>query len=164
MAESPRVLAVVLTYAAPEALDRCLRAIASQTRQPDSILVVDNASPQPARPAAVDLPIEVLRLDANTGPAGGHADGLDRFLHSGNAFAWVMDDDCVPAPQCLERLLAWYDEAPADCLVFPWWIDVVTGEGMFRPAWCGFLVSRAVVEKVGLPRRDFVWWPRTPST
>jgi GT2 family glycosyltransferase len=77
------VLAVVLTYAPPGSLDRCLTAIAAQTRPPDSVLVVDNASPTPARPAAIGLPVEVVRLETNTGPAGGHGERLDWFLHSG---------------------------------------------------------------------------------
>lgn len=154
----PQVLAIVLTFDAPGALDRCLAAIAAQTRPPNRVLVIDNASPVPARPATIDLPVELLRATSNSGPAGGHADGIERFLESGMALAWIMDDDCVPAPRCLEHLVRRHDELETDSLILPWWIDVVTGEGTFHPAWCGFLMSREVIERIGLPRRDLVWW------
>ena len=36
-------LAVVLTYNAPESLERCLLAIAAQTTPPQAVLVVDAA-------------------------------------------------------------------------------------------------------------------------
>jgi GT2 family glycosyltransferase len=69
-----------------------------------------------------------------------------------------MDDDCVPAPDCLERLLAHHAHDEDSAVVFPWWIDAATGTGAFLPAWCGLLVSLEVVARVGLPRRDLVWW------
>jgi GT2 family glycosyltransferase len=122
------------------------------------VSVIDNAGPIPARPPVTDLPTAVTRLKANSGPAGGHAEGLDQFRASGDTIAWVMDDDCVPDQRCLERLLARYDSSTSDCIVLPWWIDAATGQGAFLPAWCGFVVSRSVVERVGLPRRDLVWW------
>src|SRR4051812_37153412 len=88
-------LAIVLTYDAPDALDRCLRAIDAQTTRPDRLLVIDNASRVPADPGTRTVPVEQLREERNTGPAGGHAVGLTRFLASGFDVAWVMDDDCV---------------------------------------------------------------------
>jgi GT2 family glycosyltransferase len=151
-------LAIVLTYAAPDALASCLAAIAAQTRPPDSILVVDNASPQPAQVADLGVPCEVARTGENSGPGGGHAFGLGRFLHSEYAVAWVMDDDCVPAPDCLEQLLRRLQASPPESIVLPWWVDHVTGEGQFCPAWCGFVVPHVVVQKIGLPRADLVWW------
>jgi GT2 family glycosyltransferase len=151
-----QVLAVVLTHDAPGAPARCLDAIDRQTRPCDAVLVVDNASDPP-----VVLPhrsVDVVRSDLNTGPGGGHELGLRRFLDSGAALAWVMDDDCVPAPTCLEALLR-HDGAIAGARpVFPCWIDGPTGAARFLPAWCGVLIPRAMVERVGLPRADFVWW------
>jgi GT2 family glycosyltransferase len=148
----------VLTHNAPEALDRCLSAIDAQTRPPDRVLVVDNASVPPAVVGNRVLDVELLRDERNSGPAGGHAVGLERFLESGGDVAWVMDDDCVPEPDCLAALLVRLDAEPGGGLVFPFWIDAETGRGLFRPAWCGFVIDRATVERIGLPRADFVWW------
>ena len=70
--------------------------------------------------------------------------GIERFLASDADLAWIMDDDCVPAPDCLARLVDHLDADPQRRPVLPWWIDVATGEGSFLPAWCGFLISRKV--------------------
>ena len=156
------MLAVVLTYNAPTALARCLAAIQRQSRLPERVLVVDNAGTPPATEtvAAVEgrAPVEVVRLGSNTGRAGGHAAGLHAFLASGYDQAWVMDDDCIPDPACLERLLARAGALDEPALLFPTWIDQVTGEVANWPAWCGFLLARAIVADVGLPRADFFWW------
>jgi GT2 family glycosyltransferase len=153
-----RVLAIVLTHDAPESLERCLAALAAQTRRPDRILVVDNASRIPAVSADRTVPTEIVHRSDNDGPAGGHAAGLERFLQSGEDAAWVMDDDCIPAPGCLEALVGGREVSAPRSLVFPLWVDGPTGAARFLPAWCGFLIGREVVERVGLPRADFVWW------
>ena len=158
MSESRRtVLAVVLTHNAPESLERCLSSIGAQTRLPEAVLVIDNASDPPAGPSRSSLAVTLLRSERNGGPAGGHELGLGAFLESGLDLAWVMDDDCIPAATCLDELLvavAGDDDVP----VFPLWVDGSTGEGRFMPAWCGFLMPRVVVERIGLPRAELVWW------
>jgi rhamnopyranosyl-N-acetylglucosaminyl-diphospho-decaprenol beta-1,3/1,4-galactofuranosyltransferase len=161
-AGAPSVLAVVLTYNAPTALARCLTAIQAQTRPPERVLVVDNAGTPPASETVSrvpgGVPVEVVRLGSNTGPAGGHAAGLERFLDSELDHAWVMDDDCIPDPACLERLVGRAAQLGSPALLFPTWIDQVTGEIANWPAWCGFLLARPVVAAVGVPRADFFWW------
>jgi rhamnopyranosyl-N-acetylglucosaminyl-diphospho-decaprenol beta-1,3/1,4-galactofuranosyltransferase len=154
------VLAIVLTHNAPRALTRCLDAIVGQTRPPDALVVVDNASsPAAAVPDASAVRERlVIRMEENLGPAGGHARGLAELLARTESYAWVMDDDCVPAPECLERLLAAAAAADTPGLVFPNWIDGATGEVANYPAWCGFLIPREIVAAVGLPREDFFWW------
>jgi rhamnopyranosyl-N-acetylglucosaminyl-diphospho-decaprenol beta-1,3/1,4-galactofuranosyltransferase len=152
------VLAVVLTYDAPDALDRCLAAIDRQTTPPSRVLVIDNGGSTHAHAGERKVSTDVLRLDVNGGPAGGHAAGVRRFLDSPFDVAWIMDDDCIPEPECLERLVTRHAQAPEGRLVFPLWIDAASGEGTFRPAWCGFVIDRHAVERLGIPRADFVWW------
>jgi GT2 family glycosyltransferase len=158
LSSTARVLAVVLTHNAPDAVGRCLAAIDAQTRPPERILVVDNASSVLVSAGSERVPTEVLRIEQNWGPAGGHGAGLARFLTSTFDLAWVMDDDCIPEVDCLARLLAAHGVPQFDGIVFPFWIDSETGEGMFLPAWCGFLIDRATVECLGIPRAEFVWW------
>lgn len=162
---APDVLAIVLTYSSAPSVVACVTALLAQTVPPAAILVVDNAGRPPAAGAlaaagVVDERIEVLRSPVNGGPAGGHAIGLERFLASGRWAAWVMDDDCIPEEMCLEALLVDARSASSDghgVFVFPSWVrpdGVVTT----HPAWCGFLVSADVVDAVGLPLRELVWW------
>jgi GT2 family glycosyltransferase len=151
-----RVLAVVLTFDAPNALARCLAAIAAQQRRPDGVLVVDNASPAP-----VDGLIDVVpggrvrRLPENVGPAGGYAVGLDDFLGSDYDWAWVMDDDCAPAPDALlhELIAARHGEVALATMV-----DATTGGVTNTQGWCAVLLPRAVVATVGVPDADLFWW------
>jgi GT2 family glycosyltransferase len=152
------ILAIVLTHDAPDALDRCLGAIDRQTVRPACVLLVDNESRPPACSGEHRVPVEVLRLETNGGPAGGHAAGMAWFLGSAYEAAWVMDDDCIPEDDCLERLVTRHESGPGAGLVFPLWIDAHTRIGAFRPAWCGFLIDRASVSLLGIPRAEFVWW------
>ncbi|MGH9892234.1 MAG: glycosyltransferase, partial [bacterium] len=100
------VLAVVLTHNAPESLKRCLSSIGAQTRLPEAVLVVDNASEPPVALPPSSLPVTLVRSECNGCPAGGHEIGLRAFLDSDLDLAWVMDDDCIPAATCLDELLA----------------------------------------------------------
>jgi len=154
------VLAVVLTHNAPQSLSRCISGIVGQTSPPRAILVVDSASDVPVR--AVDLPagsipVEVVRSDENVGPAGGHAIGLAEFLKTRSNRAWVMDDDIVPEPDCLAALLVDGEMMGSSTFAFPVSIQPDGTVGRWG-TWCGFLIAREIVEKVGLPMSELFWW------
>lgn len=156
------VFTSVVTFDAPDELSMCLQAIASQTVPPERVLVIDNASPEPAERtvrslALSGLPVEVLRLAENVGPAGGHAEGLRRFVASPCSLAWVMDDDRVPEEDCLEGLLEAYEASDRRALIFP--TDVgADGVSVDHPSWCGVLIPRPIVEAVGVPLDQLFWW------
>ncbi|RKS71137.1 GT2 family glycosyltransferase [Actinomadura pelletieri DSM 43383] len=113
------VTAVVVTYERRELLDEALTALGAQTRTPNRVIVVDNASADgttemvTARFPNVDL----LTLPRNIGGAGGFSAGMARAL-DGDAdsdadaserdadLLWLLDDDTVPEPGALEALLA----------------------------------------------------------
>ena len=158
--DAVHVTATILTYDAPEALGRCLDAISQQTRLPDRIVLIDNHGPIPVQNRDVvrqNLPIEIVRLEDNLGPAGGHAAAFTRFLESDSDFIWVMDDDIVPEPDCLQRLLGQARKMDEAVLVYP---HVVDPEGLAHeyPAWHGFIMSREAVIQAGIPRAELVWW------
>jgi rhamnopyranosyl-N-acetylglucosaminyl-diphospho-decaprenol beta-1,3/1,4-galactofuranosyltransferase len=154
-----RTEALILTHNAPAALQRCLSAIGSQTRPPTAILVLDNASDPPVDLARTDvgIAIRVLRSQTNLGPAGGWAMALEHFLGDSYDWAWVMDDDIIPEPDCLERLQdrAYAETGPA--FVFPYskQPDGTLGDWS---AWSGFVIAKEIVEKVGVPRAELFWW------
>ena len=102
------IWAVVVTWNRRLLLEQCLQALMSQTRACNRVLVVDNASDDgPAeRLAAWGDRITVLRLDRNTGGAGGFNAGVRAAVQGGADRVWLMDDDVLPDPQALERLLA----------------------------------------------------------
>ena len=157
------VAALILTFDAPESVVGCVRASLAQDRPPDEILVLDNAGAKPAERSLDEegllLPgVTVLRTEANLGPAGGYATALAWFAQSEHHVAWVMDDDCRPEPEalaCLEQRAA---QEPEPTVVFPQEIDGADGSILNNPSWSGVWLPREVVETVGLPRADFIWW------
>lgn len=187
----PRVVAVVVTWNRRDLLERLLRAIEAQDRLPDEVVVVDNAStddtPEVIGRLATELrtPLQVLRLDRNTGGAGGFHAGMARAVELGADLLWLMDDDGVPPADCLSTLLGYTDrydflgpavvaEGEPDRLCFPIRLpgsarvvhdlaDVEAAaagdvlEGVVIP-FNGVLVGRELVERIGLPREEFFIW------
>lgn len=108
---SSRVVAVVVTWNRVSLLERVLRAVEEQTRRPDAVVVVDNASTD-STPDLLErlgrelaVPLTVRRLASNTGGAGGFAAGISVALDLDADLLWLMDDDGVPPPECLAELL-----------------------------------------------------------
>lgn len=117
----PETVAVVLvTYNRADLLARALAGLAASTHRPDAVIVVDNASTDHTAQlladviASGDLPgLEVLTMSENTGGAGGFHAGTERAQQRGFDRIWLIDDDVVPAPDCLGVLMA----ADEDCLM-----------------------------------------------
>lgn len=141
------------------ALERCLRAVAGQSRPPDEIIVFDDAGepPIPAPGPADGPPVRIVRSDVPVGPAGGFARALGEFVASSADYAWVLDDDIVPEPECLATLRAEAAKAPETAFVFPRSIQPDGSIGRWG-SWCGFIVARSVVETVGVPMAELFWW------
>lgn len=109
------VAVVVVTFNRADLLARLLDGLAAQTRRADAVIVVDNASTDHTRDvleARSDLPLHVTWSEENLGGAGGFHLGVRAAYDGGWDRVWLVDDDVVPAPDCLEQLLA-VDE---DCL------------------------------------------------
>ncbi|HEX8104368.1 MAG TPA: glycosyltransferase family 2 protein [Solirubrobacteraceae bacterium] len=106
------VCAFVLTRNRKALLVECLRGLLAQTRPPERIVVLDNASTDGTaahlrEAGLLDEPsLTFERSEVNTGGAGGYARGVELALAQGTDWIWLMDDDAEPAPEALERLLA----------------------------------------------------------
>jgi rhamnopyranosyl-N-acetylglucosaminyl-diphospho-decaprenol beta-1,3/1,4-galactofuranosyltransferase len=182
---SETVCAVVVTYNRKELLRECLEAVTGQTRAPDTVLVVDNASTDGTRelvreefPAA-----EVLALAENEGSAGGFHEGMKAAAARGFDWLWVMDDDTIPRPDALEVLLEARASLNGAALLAS---KVLWTDGSMHPMnWPGLdiqdmdrfvdgieqsvlkirantfpslLVKREAVERYGPPRKGFFIW------
>lgn len=179
-----RICAVVVTYNRKGPLANCLRSLATQTRPPDSILVVDNSSTDgtDAMLAEDFAAVSTLRLPTNSGGAGGFHDGMKWAYERGFTWIWVMDDDVEAMPDALASLLEFrrlsdfiHPRRITDRgLPFPW-------EGVFDPttlnkksypqdvsfeggrSWIpvnygcfeGALINRHVINRIGLPDKRY---------
>lgn len=168
--------AVVLTYNRLHTLRECLACVKAQTRLPDRILVIDNGSAADTADWLQDQEgIEVVTLQPNRGPAGGMKAGMEAAYERGFDWIWVMDDDSLPDPEALRRLLEVegrgigarnslvLDKDDRKRLVFRLkdyqTIDDVPPlvEGHLMP-WNGTLLHREVIRQLGYPRTELFLW------
>jgi len=184
------VMAVVVTYNRLEKLKKGIAAIRSSSVPPRTIVLVDNDSTDGTgdylRSIADDEDIHVLSLPKNVGGAGGFAAGLERAYELGADFFWIMDDDCYPEPDALERLLDEHraveehvkDRVPFACSVvkfvdgqlcemneavttWDWPRYLVQGLNSVKVRECTFvsvLLPRWTVEEHGLPLAEYFIW------
>ncbi|MBQ6330941.1 MAG: glycosyltransferase [Kiritimatiellae bacterium] len=100
-------VAIIVTFNRKAMLLACLEAVAGQTAACD-VLVVDNASTDGTADAVrprLREGFSYVNTGANLGGAGGFAFGIAEALRRGYGRLWIMDDDVLPAPDALERLL-----------------------------------------------------------
>jgi rhamnopyranosyl-N-acetylglucosaminyl-diphospho-decaprenol beta-1,3/1,4-galactofuranosyltransferase len=113
---SESVAVVVVTYNRAALLTRMLAGLEASERVPDAVIVVDNASTDHTATVlatATNPGLQVLTMETNSGGAGGFRAGVRAAYEQGFDRLWLMDDDVVPAPECLGTLMA-QDE---DCLM-----------------------------------------------
>lgn len=108
-----RVCAVVVTYNRSALLRECLDAVLAQTH-PIDVLVFDNASTDDTPDVLAEYAgrVRVTRLTKNSGGAGGFHAGMVQALMTDADWFWLMDDDTIARPDCVEQLLAAADRCP----------------------------------------------------
>ena len=185
----PRIVAVVVTFNRRELVTGLVAALDAGRVVPDEVVVVDNAStdgtPEALAALETSTPVTVLRLSENTGGAGGFHTGLEEALERGADLVWLMDDDGVPADDCLELLLPHMDHhdfvGPAvvdadrpERLCFPIRlpgrstvvreladVERAARDGLVADVvipFNGVLLTRDLVQRIGLVREEFFIW------
>lgn len=105
-----KIAAIVVTHNRKVLLRRCLDALFSQIRPPDTVYVIDNASTDGtdaflAEYGYATRPDLVYRaLPENLGGSGGFHVGLEAVMAEGFEWAWMMDDDAEPEPDALAAM------------------------------------------------------------
>ncbi len=100
-----RAAVVVTTYNRARYLPELVACLDAQTlpRHQFEVVIVDNGSTDDT----ASLGLTTLRLDANRGPGGGRNAGV---AASSAPLVVITDDDCLPTPTWLERLVSAFDE------------------------------------------------------
>lgn len=106
------VAAVFVTMNRSEIAGICLARLEAQTRRPEKVFVINNASTDRTgamlREAGASSGgwIEEIPLEENLGNAGGMEIAMEAAFSSGYQAVWILDDDSWPEPEALARLLA----------------------------------------------------------
>lgn len=99
------IAAIVVTYNRLELLQQCVKALRAQTAACD-ILIVDNASTDGTAQWLASKPeLNYRNTGSNLGGAGGFNFGMRWAVEAGYEYVWVMDDDTLPKPDALQKLL-----------------------------------------------------------
>jgi rhamnopyranosyl-N-acetylglucosaminyl-diphospho-decaprenol beta-1,3/1,4-galactofuranosyltransferase len=179
-----KVLAHIHTFNDADIIDRMLDAVQTQTRPPDAVLLVDNASTDGTLDRVFPECVTVIRNSENLGTSGAIPIGFNYALEHSFDCMWILDSDSVPEPEALERLLELYASWPQSlrdetafvaCLPLdqregrPWHGHLFTRHGrvLLAPAgeprhyschvaiWSGCLYRLAAVRRIGLPNADY---------
>lgn len=101
------VVAVVVTHKRRDLLAESLKAVATQSRPVDHLIVVDNGNEGEVAELVADQPVPTTYLGSahNLGGAGGFALGMLHALSLGADWVWLADDDGRPdGPEVLATL------------------------------------------------------------
>lgn len=187
-AKQIKVTAIVVTRNRLKLLKKCIDSLKQQSRPPDSIIVIDNASDDGTTEWLEQREELVVHTQGNLGGAGGFWRGIKEAYESGHDWFWCMDDDTIPEPDALRHMLEtkqaedmetgllcslvfWKDGSPHDMNIpvgdfrrgiYRMWDDPgFRNEGILEIKSCSFvsaLVARRAVEAVGLPLKEFFIW------
>ena len=103
---APRVAVVIPTFNRLHDLEACLTGVRAQTRAPDLVIVLDNMSTDGTRRALATMDDVVALLpERNLGAPGGFEAGMQEAFGRDADWVWLLDDDAVPEPAALERML-----------------------------------------------------------
>ena len=176
-----KIAILIVTYNRLELLEKSITMHISQTRRADLILIVDNCSTDNTLDYLNTLErkynnVKILRLEDNTGGAGGFYAGLkylrDHCLEID--WVWLMDDDAIPKENALENILYGelakeniYGSLPQMNEKCAWpnrnhenkdlnfVSDFNDVEEVKWIPFLGFLISTQLITDIGLPEKDF---------
>ena len=99
-----KILAHIHTLNDEDVIERSFGALLAQTRPVDGVVIVDNGSTD--RTLDRDFPegVTVLRHSENLGTSGAVRTGLRFGMDQGYDWVWILDADCAPHPDALEKL------------------------------------------------------------
>jgi GT2 family glycosyltransferase len=167
-------------------IEQALAGLRRQSRSPDAILIVDNASTDGTLDRTFPENVTVIRNAENQGTSGAVRTGLAYGSEHGFDWVWIFDADSVPEPDVLENLLVFFERLPlakreqvcflagrplteaGEIKEMPvrlegrWGMTVIPLQSAEESTecdcmiWSGSLYRTAAVEQIGLPSADYV--------
>ncbi len=178
------IAVTILTYNRLEFLKEIVNAVRNQTLSPDEIIVINNSSTDGTEEwLAEQEDLNVIKQE-NVGSSGGQWKAFQYAYDKGFDWIWTMDDDVVPAKDCLELMFddddinkiraplrythegkPFFNDVLSINLSNPFsslWNDIYSSEhindkytALVGITFEGPLFHRSLIEKIGLPEKDF---------
>lgn len=154
-----KISAVIVTFNNVDMLTSLLNDLRIQSRLPDEVIVVDNASlDQTENIVKVNYPaVNYIKIAENLGSAGGYYEGIKRAAESSD-FIYTLDDDVCLRPDTLSEIVKGFQLLEKS---LPSKIGAVrsVGKGHLEEvptkldicSWHGTLFKTSVVREAGLP-------------
>lgn len=176
------IVTVIVTFNRLDLLKQCINCLKNQTIKTD-ILLFDNASTdQTSNWVSEQEDIIYIKSNQNLGGAAGFSKGIKEACLLDYKYLWIMDDDCLPNKDSLEKLLEAdkilngnYGWLSSKCL----WtdgsicpmnlqrktpykdIDINANSDLIESSMASFVslfLKKETVIKYGLPIKEFFIW------
>lgn len=179
---------VVVTYNRMVLLKECLECIKNQNSAPHDVIIIDNHSTDGTDEFLNSVPeIKashwiLKREDQNIGGSGGFYDGMKIAMETESDWFLLIDDDAMIAPDYLQLIAESIQKHP-EVLAYSGTVvtdnkivvdhrrkfnreDIPVDETEYTKkefeydlsSFCGAVVNRKIVDRVGLPEKDFFIW------
>ncbi|WP_254411872.1 glycosyltransferase [Dyadobacter diqingensis] len=155
------IAGVVVTYNRLDLLKKCVEALRIQTHQLDAIIIINNGSTDGTKIWLSEQKDLVVYHQENLGASGGFYRGIKEANEKGFDWIWVMDDDAFCQKNAaveLTNAINRHNNNQDYC----YWSNCnrdIEFDGIEKSVdkmmFVGFAISGKIVDKVGLPRRDF---------
>ena len=106
-----KIITIIVTYNRVELLKECVSSLVNQKYHTD-ILIVNNNSTDGTKDyldtvnnTYINNKFYIYNLDANLNGAGGYNYGMKKAVTLDYDYFWIMDDDCIPMPDSLQKLV-----------------------------------------------------------
>jgi len=160
---SEKLCVVIVTFNNAGMLSDLLNDLRIQSRLPDEVIVVDNASlDQTESVVKINYPaVNYIKLIQNLGSAGGFYEGIKRAAESSD-FIYTLDDDVCLKPDTLSEIVKGFQLLERSS---PSRVGAVRSVGERHPvdvptrldicSWRGTLFKTSIVREVGLPSTNY---------
>lgn len=117
---SSKVCISILNWNNAEETLRCIQSLSNIGKDNITIVVLDNASADQSveKLSAMD-DVELFRSEVNLGFAGGHNFVINNMSQRGFDYFWLLNNDAIVEPGCLENLLASIGRNPSVGMASP---------------------------------------------
>jgi GT2 family glycosyltransferase len=152
---------VIVAFNNAEMLRSVIESLLLQTRMPDEIIIIDNASSDNTESVVKEFQqLKYVHLNENIGSAGGFHEGI-KIASEHNDFVMTLDDDIEmrhDTVEVMEKHIVSLSKQNKLGAVRCWFIgqnEVKDIRKVSDFAWRGTFINKEAIKEVGLPKKEY---------